>query len=134
MSDFVTLRIANLASLPDALIEAAEVTVGRVLRLQADARKAWDYIRVEIWEDSGRLIIFPALSSSKRRVDVSGVQIICAELAQRVDALGKSGLGDDIYTREIEKEVAALASTVRDVLPHHLSHPVRIFDSFDQAQ
>lgn len=134
MSAFSTIQISALADLPKALLEASSVTNSRVLPLQVKAKKEWDHIRVEIWEDSGRLIIFPASSASRGRIDAAGVQIVCTELARRIDALSSSDIGDDAYTEEVTKEVASLVAAVRGSLPHRLAYPVRIFDSFGHQQ
>jgi hypothetical protein len=128
MSEFSTVQISALADLPKALLEASSVTNSRVLPLQAEAKKEWDHIRVEIWEDSGRVIIFPASSASQRRIDAAGVQIVCTELAGRIDALSSSDIGDDAYTEEVKKEVAGLVSAVRNSLPHHLPYPIWCID------
>ncbi|GIW80232.1 MAG: hypothetical protein KatS3mg105_2039 [Gemmatales bacterium] len=34
---------------------------------------AWDYLRVEFWPDSGRMIVFPASSSSSERIEKAGM-------------------------------------------------------------
>ena len=134
MSEFSTVQIAALVDSPKALVEAASVTNSRVLPLQAQTKKDWDHIRVEIWEDLGRVILFPASSSTERRIEAAGVQIVCTELAGRIDSLSSSDIGDDAYTEEVKKEVAGLVSAVRDALPRHIQHPIRIFDSFGHQQ
>ena len=45
----------------------------------------WDYIRIEIWSDSGRVIIFPADSGRKERIDVALIDIHFADLLAKFD-------------------------------------------------
>lgn len=60
----------------------------------------WDYVRIEVWADSGRFIAYPAKASSKSRIDKAGCQVVFDELASRIaelDKLLEEGMSDEQY-------------------------------------
>ena len=43
----------------------------------------WDYIRIEYWEDSGRLIAIPASSQINSRIEKYGCQVVFPQLQEK---------------------------------------------------
>lgn len=84
-----------------------------VVPLQAEAK--WDYVRVEAWPDSGRILLFPALTRARRRVDVMVLELTFEEILQRWAALEEQAVSDRVFEREIRavvrKVFAALKAT-----------------------
>jgi hypothetical protein len=64
----------------------------------------WDVIRVELWLDSGRIIVFPALDPLTERVERSGCQLICDELVAFYERLVDCDIGDDEFDEEIARK------------------------------
>lgn len=58
----------------------------------------WDYIRVEFWPDSGRIIAFPANSSRNERIEKAGCQVIFDELLNEYEELADSDMGDEAFS------------------------------------
>ncbi|QDU60464.1 hypothetical protein Pan216_13050 [Planctomycetes bacterium Pan216] len=62
---------------------------------------SWDYLRVELWPDSGRIIVFPSSLSNPNRIEDSGCQIVFDNLLEEYDRLAESGLDDDVFDAKI---------------------------------
>jgi len=83
---------------PRALAEMIQDIEGRVLPAHGVAT-SWDYVRVELWPDSGRFIAFPAHSENEVRVDITGCQIICREIERDLCSMDESDLSDEEFER-----------------------------------
>jgi hypothetical protein len=59
---------------------------------------AYDFVRVEIWADSGRVICF-AVDDNGRRVANITYQIVIADLKKRWDELASDSIADDEFAR-----------------------------------
>lgn len=64
----------------------------------------WDYLRVELWSDSGRIIVFPSSTNLRERIDDAACQIVFDKLLQLYEQLADSNIDDDEFTRLIEVE------------------------------
>jgi hypothetical protein len=100
----------------------------RVLPQQIASGRRWDFLRFEIWEDSGRIIGFPAFSETNERIDVAGSEVVCAEIADAVRKLDRSAKLDDDYSQFIRALVRQVARMVHDAATRHLQQPYRVFD------
>lgn len=84
----------------------------------------WDYLRVELWLDSGRIILFPAASASKNRIERSACQITCRELLAAFDKMAVSMPDDQFdswHAQAVENVVAVLSQAAKQTnLPHQL--------------
>jgi hypothetical protein len=69
-----------------------------------------DYVRIELWLDSGRLIIFPALNNTEDRVEKSGCQLVIPSLLESYDSIADSEVSDE----QFDKEVAVLEEEICD--------------------
>lgn len=58
----------------------------------------WNYIRVEFWSDSGRMIAFPASSSTNERIEKAGCQVVFEELLAQYQQLADSDMEDAAFT------------------------------------
>lgn len=72
--------------------------------LPRNDKAAWDYLRVELWSDSGRIIVFPASTTSRQRIEKAACQVIFGELLQLYEQLANSEIDDDEFTRIVEAE------------------------------
>jgi hypothetical protein len=93
-----------------------------------NAETAWDHLRVELWLDSGRIILFPALSTNCFRIEKAACQLICPDLLNFYETLIKAKLPDEKFEIEItlkEMEVAEILSkSAKDAhLPQKLGRP-----------
>ncbi|MBI1322249.1 hypothetical protein GC170_03545 [bacterium] len=68
---------------------------------------AWDYLRVEFWPDSGRMIAFPSSNSISGRIEQAGCLVVFARLRLQYERLADSELEDQEF-------VAALHEAERD--------------------
>lgn len=64
----------------------------------------WDHLRVELWPDSGRVIVFPALDSNANRIDVAGCQIVFASLLSEYETLADSDMPDEEFDSVLQAE------------------------------
>ena len=71
---------SKVAEIPDALRRALVDLKSRVLPDQEENGQPWDNVRFELWNDTGRIIVFPAKEPYDDRIDVGGVQVICEEV------------------------------------------------------
>jgi hypothetical protein len=67
----------------------------------------WDHLRLEIWADSGRVIVFPARSPFRERIDNVCFQLEVPRLLRLFEELD----GDALYAQvsALEKRIVALA-------------------------
>ncbi len=74
----------------------------------------WDHLRVELWLDSGRIILFPAISPFRRRIEKSACQITCPDVLNFYETLLEAGLPDKDFESQLarkENEIVELLST-----------------------
>ena len=64
---------------------------------------AWDYLRVELWSDSGRIIAYPASSSSSERIEKAGCQVVFGDLLAEYEQLADSELDDNDFEAALFK-------------------------------
>lgn len=80
--------------------------------LPANATIGWDYVRIEIWADSGRIIFFPASSKTNRRIEKAVCQVYLAELLKEYERLADSGMPDDEFTEQLTAYEGRLAEAL----------------------
>ena len=121
---------AGKASLKEAFRELWEKYVRDAMPLNACV--VWDHVRVELWLDSGRVILFPAMSPFRKREEKAMCQITCPELINFYETLIEADLSDDKFEAAIsekEREIAeTLCATAREIsLPECIGkHSVRV--------
>ncbi|MDR3621180.1 MAG: hypothetical protein P4L85_17645 [Paludisphaera borealis] len=72
--------------------------------LPNNASVPWNFLRVELWSDSGRIIVYPASTSTPNRIEKAGCQVIFSDLLLEYDRLADSGLDDDVFVAALERE------------------------------
>ena len=81
---FATFTVERWSDVRSGLRLVLDDFERRVVPAQGNLGK-WDYIRVELWADSGRFIVFPARTDDEFRVDVTGGQLVCREIEEEID-------------------------------------------------
>ena len=74
------------------------------------ASSSHDHLRLEIWSDSGRLILFPAMTGQMMRIDKVCGQIYFPGFLDDYEALADGDLGDEQFEAgviELERQWAA---------------------------
>lgn len=90
-------------SIKEAMIEFCKHIKQRVIPCNDEID--WDYLRVEFWPDSGRIIVFPAASSIAERIEKAGCQVVFLSLLSEYDSLADSSAGDDLFVAELDRVV-----------------------------
>jgi hypothetical protein len=94
---------------------------------------SWDHIRIELWEDTGRFIIFPASTKPEYRIDLAVYEIKCSYIEQEVVLLDKSNLSDDDYDTKILNLINEMAQVANKAFSTS-ALPFQIFDQDGQPQ
>jgi hypothetical protein len=118
--------------LPEAVVALGQDLLARVAGMQDHSGRSWDYFRIEIWEDSGRIIAFPARSGERFRVDVAGCQITCTDIEADLARLIDLGLPDHIYEQRATALVRRVAHFVLIHFPAKFPFAWRLFDQDGQ--
>ena len=86
-------------SLDDQLIQVVWHKLFSLLSSQVT--KDWDSIKVEIWSDSGRIIIFPSLLGKDERNEEICIEITDRSLLEAWESLANSDVDDDMFDNEV---------------------------------
>lgn len=97
-----------------AVLEETWEFFGTVV-LPLNAGVTWDHFRVEIWADTGRVLLFPADKTKDDRVEKAGVCLNFAELQARYEDL--EDLDEDSFEAELNKELQNLAAAILAAAP-----------------
>ncbi len=111
-------------------IEATAEVRYKCIPAQERTGTSFDHIRAEVWCDSGRIILFPALKVSQKRVEILCVQIICTEIEMEYAEAAKSNMNEDefnTFTTELEQLMANVVMSNSELLRPYL---VSIVDGF----
>lgn len=84
--------------------------ISDIAPLQRD--QSWDYIRVELWPDSGRIIALPASSTSDIRIENGTCQVISKTLLTFYNQLADSSIPDDEFTDKLLELATAIAESI----------------------
>jgi len=69
---------------------------------------AADYVRVEIWADSGRIIVFPATSKTPRRIEKALCQVAFERLLTFYQQLATSDASDSVFSDQLDAKLQEL--------------------------
>jgi len=130
--EFREIPIETLSKLKQGFDEVSVDLNDRVIPKQEADAVYWDYIRVEIWEGSGRIIFFPASSKTKLRVDTLGNYIVCKELVEKVASFDESELPDEEYENMFDQIIECIALDVLNYFSKEKTFIVRCFDQDDK--
>jgi len=75
----------------------------------------WDYIRVELWCDSGRIIISPASSQNKYRIAKSSCQVFFPALLAECETIYNAFDDETDEENETEEAEEKLSSLMREM-------------------
>ncbi len=94
----------------------------------------WDYVRIEVWSDSARLIVFPAASDVQRRVEKSGFQLLLDDWESLWDDARAKARSDEEFDRLIVGEERRVAGLLVAAMPSTEKLRVRVFSGPDENQ
>ena len=123
-----TITCNSWSKLPDSIRELSNLITNNVIPSQNASKKEWDIIRIEIWEDTGRFIAFPANVKYKERTDVSAVQIICAAIQKDIEAIDNLNLPDDVLDKNTEEIVMKMANIIKTNIPKNINYEYEIYN------
>ncbi len=101
-------------SLDDQLIQVVWHKLFSLLSSQVT--KDWDSIKVEIWTDSGRIIIFPSLLGKDERNEEICIEITDRSLLEAWESLADSDVDDDMFDNEVRVILTKIVESFSDVL------------------
>lgn len=88
---------------------------------------SWDHLRVEVWLDSGRIILYPAMSPFRQRIEKSACQISCPDLLESFNEMADSKKDDEFdvwHTQAVDKVVSLVSKAAKEAgLPEKLGCP-----------
>ena len=64
----------------------------------------WDCLRVELWPDSGRLILYPGSTNSSTRSEKAGCELVVQALLDFWESLADAEIGDDDFSLRVRNE------------------------------
>lgn len=123
-----TVTCNSWSELPDSITKLSDLVTNNVIPNQNASKKGWEIIRIEIWEDTGRFIAFPANRIFKYRIDVSAAQIICAEIQKDIEVINYSKLPDNVLDQKTEKLVMKMANILKTNIPKNISYDYEIYN------
>jgi hypothetical protein len=88
-------------SVSDALVELCRQIRDGVIPINKEVQ--WDYLRFELWLDSGRIVVYPALTAAVARVERGACQIEFEAMRDEYDRLAESEMSDEDFSREIAR-------------------------------
>ena len=96
----------------DAAVEMWKLFNGDIVEKNRGVE--WDFIRVEFWADSGRVIVFPASSRSVERIEKAGCQIVFPALLESYEELADSEISDAEFSEKLVEIEAKWAEDIAD--------------------
>ncbi|MEL6548101.1 MAG: hypothetical protein AAFQ82_25975, partial [Myxococcota bacterium] len=72
----------------------------------ANAGVMWNRVRVEIWADTGRVLLFPADGATNERVEKAGLCLYMQELQAKYEELER--LDEDSFEAALTTELQVL--------------------------
>lgn len=123
-----TFECDRVTSLKGSISELIHDLSERVIPLQIESKEPWQIIRFEIWEDSGRIIGFPAMRKMAERIDVAGGQVVCSELAERINDLDYEEISDDTYDERVSEIVDHIGAAVSSLASEKGNFEFRVYN------
>lgn len=105
---FYRSAAATDADLAEAFKELRRKLVTDVLPKHASSD--WDALRVEIWPDSGRLIVYPGRAGSAARSEKAGCELAIQSLLDFWEVLRGSDIDDDAFAQRVRAEEKRIAT------------------------
>ncbi len=101
----------------------------------------WDSIRVELWPDSGRVILFPSKIGMNRRIEIAALEVTVTALLEYWEKMNEADVSDDEFDKEIMQKVMVCVEwlvngiqrmnvlNVRDIVGNKMEIPILIWDA-----
>ncbi len=99
---FSIASVASKHSVDEAMLELCERI--RIDVIPKNEKVDWDHLRVELWADSGRIIVFPSSITSSGRIEKAGCQVVFSTLLERYEKLADSDLDDNAFKTALLEE------------------------------
>ncbi|MGN6553763.1 MAG: hypothetical protein ACTHLW_08585 [Verrucomicrobiota bacterium] len=120
---------AETATVTEALRELWRKYIEEAAPINEEIR--WDHLRVEIWLDSGRIIVFPTPSPYHYRVEKAVCQMTCPDLLDSFNEMADSKIDGEFdvwHTKTMQKVANLVVEAARGMeVPKRLARPeVRI--------
>jgi len=126
--EFKEIQIERLNQLVGALDEVSNDLNERVIPKQETDNVYWDFIRAEIWEDSGRVIFFPASSKTDDRIDILANYVFCQELLNQVEEFDASDLPAEEYDNIFSQLINSIGKEVLSYFSDKGCFELKCFD------
>lgn len=97
-SDIICEDLSELEN----LISESGIPFNQLVELHQE--EDWDYVRFELWNDTGRIIIFPARRDADQRIDQCGLSITCNEVENIIHEATFNDIPESEYL-EIESSI-----------------------------
>lgn len=97
-SGISTLKVAKEDSIEASLRDLWTKVSSELLPLHKEV--PWDHMRIEIWGDSGRILLFPASSRESSRIEKLVYQIVFQQLLNQYETLADSDANDELFAKE----------------------------------
>ena len=109
------IKIEKLKDVYKITDQVVSYIVNEMMQAYRAASIKWDYLHVEIWEDSGKFIMYLSENCSEKRNDITCLAIICEEIAIRVQELDfDDELSDKDHNREVNKIIRSMAASFKE--------------------
>ncbi|MGY8769607.1 MAG: hypothetical protein ACKVH8_14415 [Pirellulales bacterium] len=99
---FISSTIQMTSSVEDAFLDICNQIQTYIIPNNSSIK--WDFIKIEFWVDSGRIIIFPALKNDPSRIEKAGCHIQFEQLLYNYNLIADSDMPDDEFTTLILQE------------------------------
>ena len=126
--EYKTIECANINQIPESMKVLIDDLELRVIPNQNLTDKSWNHIRFEIWEDSGRIIAFPADTNRIDRIDKFGTQIVCEEVIETVYKIDGLGVEDNELDQKMQNLVNDLAHLIKSNIKADIEFSYKIYN------
>lgn len=123
-----TFECSTWLEMPNCIKQLSSTLSINVIPDQQQSNKVWDIIRIEIWEDTGRLIAFPSTRTFEQRIDVSVAQIVCKEIEEQISAIDYSNLSENEHDIKVNAIVTTMATLLKKHMPTSAKFEYEIYN------
>jgi hypothetical protein len=98
------------SAVEQAFAEMWKLFVEKVIPLHSEVK--WNVYRVEIWPDSGKLLLFPGCKGAAKYVHLAGCEVLVEALRQKMQEAIFSNREDE----DVEKEMEEVENEFADII------------------
>jgi len=130
--DYSIAEVEPGGSVAEAMTDFCMHIKERVIPQNENEGLHWDCLSVELWPDSGRMIAFPSLTSTRERIEKAACQVMFGDLLAKFDELGNLGLEDKAFEAAVLREIRVWIDKFLDAAGKvNLTGHIRFFE-FDE--